>query len=198
MTDEIDLMFKEDPSFFKKMSERLIGNSGFSLALRAAYGDELRSFLLQYAMDMHACQSPIEEKFLAALYAVGPAYGKSIEISDVNRSSVEGGALPPNPALYVFPQAKFKLKKDYRVDFLLISNAVNPRTLKSTTVRIIVECDGHAFHERTKEQAAKDKSRDRDLVASGYTVFRFTGSEIHNKAHNCADEVVSFCSRGPK
>ena len=34
-------------------------------------------------------------------------------------------------------------------------------------IRIVVECDGHDFHEKTKEQAARDKSRERDLRSGG-------------------------------
>src|SRR5688572_18496721 len=43
----------------------------------------------------------------------------------------------------------------YTVDFYI--------SYKSRTglVEFIIECDGHDFHERTKEQAAHDKRRDR-------------------------------------
>lgn len=43
---------------------------------------------------------------------------------------------------------------------------------------IAIELDGHDFHERTKEQATRDKRRDRALVAAGWSVLRFTGSEV--------------------
>ena len=46
-------------------------------------------------------------------------------------------------------------------------------------VRLAVECDGHDFHDRTKERASRDRARDRRLQAAGITVFRFTGSDIH-------------------
>lgn len=39
----------------------------------------------------------------------------------------------------------------------------------------VIECDGHEFHERTKRQAARDRSRDRAIQAFGYRIFRFTG-----------------------
>lgn len=56
--------------------------------------------------------------------------------------------------------------------------------------KIAIECDGHDFHEKTKEQAAHDKKRDRYLQRNGWRVLRFTGSEIYRDAHACADEVV--------
>lgn len=59
-------------------------------------------------------------------------------------------------------------------------------------IRICVECDGHDFHERTKEQAARDKSRDRELTMAGWQVLRFTGSEIWKDAATCARQVVDL------
>lgn len=54
----------------------------------------------------------------------------------------------------------------------------------------IIECDGHDFHERTKEQAAHDKARDRFLQSEGYLVLRFTGSEIYRDPVGAADSAV--------
>lgn len=68
----------------------------------------------------------------------------------------------------------------YRLDFAVVSEGV----------RIAIECDGHDFHERTKEQAAHDRRRDRALTAAGWIVMRFTGSEIHADADSCAREVA--------
>lgn len=56
-------------------------------------------------------------------------------------------------------------------------------------VSLVVECDGHDFHEKTKEQAKRDKSRDRDLQAAGITVLRFTGSEIYNDINQCIIDI---------
>lgn len=58
--------------------------------------------------------------------------------------------------------------------------------------RMIIECDGHDFHERTKGQAARDRSRDRVAQHQGLPIFRFTGSEIWNDPMACADEVIAF------
>lgn len=57
---------------------------------------------------------------------------------------------------------------------------------------IVVECDGHNFHERTKDQARHDKERDRWMLSKGIRVFRFTGSEIFADPIKCAMEVVEF------
>lgn len=72
---------------------------------------------------------------------------------------------------------------DYRVDFLLTS--------KHLKYGLVIECDGHDFHERTKEQAARDKSRDRYLTQRGFVVIRFTGAEIWRDPMECASEIMS-------
>lgn len=52
-----------------------------------------------------------------------------------------------------------------------------------------IECDGHEFHEKTKEQARNDRARERFLMKEGYTVIRFTGSEIYKDPIKCAKDV---------
>jgi very-short-patch-repair endonuclease len=56
--------------------------------------------------------------------------------------------------------------------------------------KMIVECDGHDFHEKTKEQARHDKERDRNLQSLGYFVYRYTGSELYADVFRGAAEVV--------
>jgi very-short-patch-repair endonuclease len=73
----------------------------------------------------------------------------------------------------------------YRVDFLIRCTAGQNK------FEIAVECDGHDYHERTKEQASLDKARDRSLQALGYRVYRFTGSDIHRDAKACANEIMA-------
>lgn len=69
----------------------------------------------------------------------------------------------------------------YRVDVLL----------RTSRAAVAVELDGHQWHERTKRQAERDKSRDRDLlIADGITTIRFTGSEIVRDARFCAEEAI--------
>lgn len=81
----------------------------------------------------------------------------------------------------------------YRADFLVICK------IDSKRWRFVVECDGHDFHERTKEQAQRDRERDRTMTALGYVVVRFTGSEIWRDAEACIshlDQVMSGVIEG--
>lgn len=76
---------------------------------------------------------------------------------------------------------------DWPVDFLIVCWDQG-----GTAHKAVVECDGHEFHERTKEQAERDRSRDRRLQAEGYRVFRFTGRELYRDPGMMAEEVVQW------
>lgn len=76
---------------------------------------------------------------------------------------------------------------NYRVDFLI--------KFKNKNRKIIIECDGHDFHEKTKEQAKHDKERDRYFIANSYEVYHYTGSEIYNDFDNIEKqlkEIIAF------
>jgi len=83
--------------------------------------------------------------------------------------------------------------KKYRVDFLIFIGDYDHD--KDNCKKIAIECDGHDFHEKTKEQAAYDKQRDRDLMAAGCYVIHFTGSEIWNDPFKCARETINMMSK---
>jgi very-short-patch-repair endonuclease len=85
--------------------------------------------------------------------------------------------------IVVSPQIKVDR---YRVDFMAaLDNCSETRLL-------VIECDGHEWHERTKEQAAHDKARDRYLTNNGMSVMRFTGSEIVANPLSCVGEIVQY------
>jgi hypothetical protein len=126
------------------------------------------------------CESPIERAFGAALMMVH-GYFRGRPHGDTGSRLTEFA-----PQQFLVPQYKAS-RSDYRVDFLL---GWSGRPLEHTA--IVIECDGHAFHERTKEQAARDKSRDRDLSSEFARVLRFTGSEIYRNPCQCAVEAMGI------
>jgi hypothetical protein len=52
-----------------------------------------------------------------------------------------------------------------------------------------IECDGHEFHEKTKEQATKDREKFRSLKARGLDIIPFTGSEITHNIDGCVGAI---------
>ena len=45
-------------------------------------------------------------------------------------------------------------------------------------LKLLIELDGHIWHEKTPEQVEKEKQRERDLIKDGYTILRYSGREI--------------------
>jgi len=76
--------------------------------------------------------------------------------------------------------------RNFRLDFLV------SYSLHGKKWSVAVECDGHDYHERTKEQAKRDKSRDRILAIDGIQTLRFTGSEIVSRPDLCAEQVLDY------
>lgn len=70
----------------------------------------------------------------------------------------------------------------YRFDFVLIGE----------NGAVGIECDGHEWHERTKQQASADRARDRETLLAGVPTIRFTGSDIHNYADDCARSAIAI------
>lgn len=82
----------------------------------------------------------------------------------------------------------------YRADFLIGTCRLNDHGDRWVYDErwLAVECDGHAFHEKTADQAERDKRRDRDFLAEGLHVARFTGREIRRDPLACARSAWSL------
>ena len=88
--------------------------------------------------------------------------------------------------LSVWSQVKID---QYRADFVFNFSK------DDLTEWVAIECDGHDFHDKTKEQAAKDRARDRHFQTKGLAIFRYTGSEIWKNASGCAMDAILFAQR---
>lgn len=154
-----------------------------------------------YEDHTHRCESPIEKLLMAAMllragsgmHEYGPFWVRGGELT-----TAEAAALLLTEAhplqLIIQPQAKPEIGADWRVDFLVTAPAYTSD--RPFLRRLIVECDGHDFHERTKAQAARDRSRDRMAQSRNVQVYRFTGSEIHRDAWGCAGQVLDWAAWG--
>ena len=115
--------------------------------------------------------SPIEKILLAALYATADVAGFPIN----------------EDRAHLFLQKKIG---PYKADLCFLFYEASD--VESGLVRqVVVECDGHEFHERTKQQSQHDKRRDRFMQKEGFQVLRFTGSEIVKDPYACAVEILS-------
>lgn len=120
------------------------------------------------------CDSPIEQIFLFTMELYMCTHNVHFEI---------------------YPQYEIQtIKRKYIADFLIsfgdyyIATGYYPEN----NVEIIVECDGHEFHEKTKEQVRKNNERDLALKKAGYDVIHFSGSQIYNDYAKCVTEVAEY------
>jgi very-short-patch-repair endonuclease len=146
----------------------------------------LRALLLQ-------CESPIEQLLfieLAELWdatPVGPPQDRyirgRISFPEVDRFTVA-----------VRQQHPIRTRdRDYRADFLVIVEDYRFATHEFVRLAtLVVEVDGHDHHERTKEQAAYDRKRDRAMLREGIPVMRFTGSEVFRDAHEAVLDIDEY------
>ncbi|UYL93794.1 putative endonuclease [Geobacillus phage vB_GthS_NIIg9.7] len=122
------------------------------------------------------CESPIEQLLL--LHLLGLREHNHFKDFD------------SDAYVMILPQKEVEYEGNkYRIDIAIEIKFMNKTHL------FAIECDGHEFHEKTKEQALRDKKRQRDLTALGYHVIRFTGSEIWHKPSKAAHEVIKLIDK---
>jgi len=108
------------------------------------------------------------------------------EMLDPDRAKCESpieisflAAIRAHPDLAGFkPQIPTKNNK-YRIDF------------GDPTTKIGVELDGYEYHS-TKEQFVADRKRQRALEMEGWRIIRFSGSEVHADAADCALQLIGW------
>lgn len=61
-----------------------------------------------------------------------------------------------------------------------------------------VECDGHNYHNLTKEQAVHDRARDRHFQQEGLVILRFAGTEIWRDPAIAGEAVLDHYYRDRK
>ena len=132
-------------------------------------------FVATHGFDYSFCKSPIE-----IIYCL--AYDLILDYE--------------NKALWLEPQYEIVSRdesKHFYVDFAFIANNIDDLTnIKNLDYKLVIECDGHEFHEKTKDQVAYDNEREYELKMLGYDVLRFSGSQIYDKPFRCAAQVISY------
>ena len=177
---EIIGSYLEDGEFILEHFERL---SHRSKALIFSYmfkdGKDFDTNALYYyyleSFDFEECQSPIEE-----LYAI--AY---------NIRLMQAG-FPYKEIIYLIPQKRIVVNNHtYFADFLIDVES-SQFFISEHNYKLIIECDGHEFHEKTKAQVEKRNVRDMELKSNGYDILHFSGSQIFKDPMKCADETFKY------
>ena len=156
---------------------------------------DLRTFIDDYCDDLidsfnsiiSILESPIERILCANLLRTLLINCNKLKIANDKVDKILDGSMTKGFFLVHLQ----KTIKKYRVDIY-----IEYREEKDSPIsKLIIECNGHDYHEKTKNQAKYDKEKDRILQTAGYAVFRFTGSEIWDNALKCADSVLEFFTK---
>lgn len=175
------------------MSNEAMKLTGAELERFNVYADYAREFVefdLQTVYGgLCVCDSPLEQRFLLAFLELNGsadvAYRPHGEHGYQFIIESDGDSF-----ICVEPQKPITIDQhSFRADFLVSYTSRAPLT---THAQIVVEIDGHDFHERTKQQAFRDKRRDRLMASQGYIVMRFTGSEVFRNPNDAVEEVHRF------
>jgi very-short-patch-repair endonuclease len=185
--------FNLDLIDYKAATAYLVGEAAFFEAFAnesiRAIGQEKAMALAQVKLEgmrrrfihaaVHLCGSQIEQVMLAAL--VWARYGHERRLVEIWDSAADPGK--PLADVVIAPQYQIE---NCRVDFAIFINVI-----ADEEIRIVVECDGH-WHEKDKQQAARDKKRDRDVTIAGWRWLRFSGSEIWRDHRWCGSYAATL------
>lgn len=166
-----------------ELQERV--RKGLQAELNAMVDFHFRNRQGKYELD--ACESPIERGLAVMIALLANIRGSGTLLIKKGDPLPDSTAVDGGDTLRLAPQ--YPIQK-FRVDLLVGFSGAG----SLAEGYIAVECDGHDFHEKTKEQAQRDKSRDRILSTEVAKVVRFTGSEIHKDPWACANEVLDLAT----
>jgi very-short-patch-repair endonuclease len=147
----------------------------------SSFADDIRLELARISDDVGgACESPIEQIMGISLLFSFRLFLPNLRLMPCwpEKESEHAGS----DTYLLLPQFPWN---GYRIDWVL-------KIPKLKQPYLFIECDGHDFHERTKEQAERDRSKDRLVQLYGVPILRFTGREIYRDATACVAQVLNF------
>jgi hypothetical protein len=186
---------KEELIKFKDEIQNIITNTSIAETLSVTEDQErvLEDFyktdslckVCKYKLTYHCkdcvfkMQSPLERKLYIALVDSSIKFSPQYPIDwKGNYSLAFENKLPNSPPnfKYVLTIADFYIQRGNR--------------------KLCIYADGHTYHERTEEQATRDKNIDRKLQSFDYTVLRYTGKEINDNIDIVVREIKDWYEKG--
>ena len=170
---------------FKKLTEEYVNECGYDID-EMFLSEKVYNTIYCEPLDWHLClvdsivdcESPMEQ-YLSLF----------IEVSGLIRIN----RFNPKIDIVEFEKQKELIinGKKYRVDFFMkIEYKIKYKDFK--TVNLIIEVDGHEFHQKTKEQVERDNERTRKLQIAGYEIIKFSGTEVYRKPNKCIDTLFEI------
>lgn len=160
--------------FLKKTSEE------YGEMNKSNFIDDMRNHILEMGL-----KSPIEDIFYIAMANRCAQLDIPLDQDPYPHiiNYFNTGPLP-DPVYGLYTESQHSIGK-YKVDFLITYQ------LHNRNKSIVVELDGHEFHDKDKKQRSYEKARDRFILSKGYKIFHFTGSDVVRSPYSVIDEVLT-------
>jgi very-short-patch-repair endonuclease len=179
--------------------------------LKATWEKKISGYVHSANVALAMTESPIEKAMLSALMVAGYESAEAVRVRYVDKQGFEHDDGDEESFSNLVIEIQKPIGK-YKADFVLTYREHGPDFERATNAKdgseipgsawytneLILECDGHDFHDRTKEQASHDRKRDRALQDLGFQVFRYTGSDIWKNVFACAREALKSVSHKDK
>lgn len=127
-----------------------------------------------------SCDSVIEKDMAQALIDNADLCATGAPTVMTPRGTIEG----PGKLVIV---SQHGLGGRFRADFALTMEGGR---------KVVIECDGIEWHDRTSQQFISERQRERDILILGWPVMRFTGAELMRDPNACAADVAAYLCGG--
>lgn len=149
---------------------------------------EIRRFI-------EGCESPVEKILVAD---IATCFGLRVRTKPTR--SLYGPAPNTHPDLDGIFSITVEIQKpihtmnsSYRADiYAYLTRYWHRHQRQPEWGKLVIEVDGHDYHDRTKEQASRDRKRDREMKLADYEVLRFTGSDVYRDSQQCTSDIEEF------
>lgn len=166
-----------------------------------AYLDYLEDIAREQTQDYEVpkiefeCASPIETIFNIAFYIYDNEYcretGKILKADICPFGYWIKGFLSLEPQYEINVDGR-KYIADFSVELVHWELGEKGYEINKIPLKILIECDGHDFHQKTRKQIIYDNERQLALQTAGYEVVRFSGSQIYKEPLECAEKAYNF------
>lgn len=176
--------------------------------LKASFAQELQHLQQEQSQlwsFFQTCESPLEQKLLRTLLDYFPGY--PCEWQGTHILAPNWGAphyLGFEVRIYAQRAMPTDLKKfvqgesvkRYRADFLLRLSRWNHTSGQTDYLaNLVIEVDEQNYHQQTEEQDKQNKLRDIQISQAGYTILRFSGTELFEQMEETIEKVTDFLIR---
>lgn len=145
-----------------------------------------------------ACQISEEGIFDSPIEAIFWSYFSAVDFIESLYEHESGLTLAPHPRIRCrdegTPAREETYIPDFRIDAVNTDLSYEAMLYGCGELNVLVELDGHDFHEKTKQQVTYRNRRDRHLQAAGWKVLHYSGAELYRDPEAVARAAYEVAS----